>query len=218
MPDSADLAFCVNKQAICINKLNSFMSILSVDWACRGRSDGVSADLSMWRKAYSEPKPSAQYFRCAMAQTHAAVAWSVDLSRQFQINQVTWEDCFPSAYHELSSTGQARLSLSLSSVFLPILSLHVHHQLSLSLIPPSLQRWPTFQLTCLCKLPCAPVTKRGTKGKPNLYRTCATVSTAVVRGTLPAAPPLFRHCNGVSNLTKQVTTLTSKRWLLIAVM
>lgn len=47
-----------------------------------------------------------------MAQTHAAVAWSVDLSRQFEISQVTREACFPSAYHELPLTGQTRLSLS----------------------------------------------------------------------------------------------------------
>jgi len=69
----------------------------------------------------------------------------------------------------LDRTGQL-LSLSLFSVFLPYFHF-MSITISLSLIPPSLQHWPTFQLTCLCKLPCAPVTKRGTKGKPNLYRT-----------------------------------------------
>lgn len=44
--------------------------------------------------------------------------------------------------------------------------------ISLSLIPPSLQCWPTFQLTCLCKLYACSSHKKGDKGEAGSIGLC----------------------------------------------
>ncbi len=166
-------------------------------WLWLQRTDCVSADLSMWRKVCSRPKSNCTIFPLSNT-------WSVDPA----LSAVPNKTGNPRSLFSLSFPLQDR---PLAFQFSPntFTSLSITISLSHSSLP---SHWPTFQLTCLCKPPCAPVTKRGQRGIHRTVLLLGLLCLGIVSST--AAPPFHwhcgSHCTGVSKLTKQVTTLASQ--------
>ncbi len=136
-------------QLAIIMKKNFLLKCLAfVDCDCRGQIVFLQTCPCEGKSAVGQ-NPTAQYFRWA---THDLLT---QRSRLFQISQVTREACFLWAF--LCRTGLSLFSFSPNT----FTSLSITISLSHSSLP---SHWPTFQLTCLCKPPCAPVTKRGQRG------------------------------------------------------
>lgn len=169
-----------------------------IDCDCRGQMVFLQTCPCEGKLAMGQ-NPNAQYFLCAMAHTHAAVAWSVD-----PMLLAVWNK--PGNLRSLFSLSfplQDR-PLTLSFLFFSqYFHFYVHHHLSL--IPPSLHTdllfsWPVYASLHALQ------SQKGDKGEAESIGLCYCWDCwclGIISST--AAPPFHRHCSshctGVSKLT-----------------